>query len=80
MQLHKSKEFMDFLIDNLTLGQQETLMLKFTILKKVDMYVSFGHDKMFAFRMLSNSGIKIGESKFSLSVNTIKKYYYAAKN
>lgn len=74
-----SDKYKQFLNDNLTESQHQSMILKFLIKTNVEFYLSLGQNKQEAFKILERSGFKIGDKNIFVSKETIHKYYYQSK-
>ena len=72
-------KYIAFLMDNLTLSQQESIFLKWDIKERVKMYIDFGNKISDAFSIIANSGFDVNGKKVYLSRCTIVRYYYQLK-
>jgi len=75
----QSKKYIDFLLNNLTESQHESMMIKFAIKDKIDFYVGCGMKIQDGIKILTKSGFNINGRNIILAKKTIFNYYYNSK-
>lgn len=74
-----SEDYKNFLIENLTKSQHESIILKYLIKLNVEEMIKSGYSKQEAFKFLSDTGFEIDRKKIFITKKTIHFYYYTLK-